>query len=204
MFRPLHQVRTALLGGAALALLGTAPLPVAAAAATPPRELTDRTQYTVRHAPSDDRMVPSGWSKDATTVVSWGGYRPAGEPETWQLVPSGLTTVHDRTFAVDQIRNATGHDQCLEIDDSVAHSLLYQRPCSVNNPAQKWILVPSPTTTDAYRIVPLNNPDLAVAPQHPTSHWSYLWLEQPGEDADWFFDYDPAAVAPRLTTPRAG
>ena len=187
MIRVLSRPRTTLLGGAALTLLATAMAP-AASAAPAQRDAPDETAYVIRHAPSSDRLVPSSWSKDPTTVVSYGYNAPAGEDETWELSDAGQIDVGYQNRAVYQIRYVNSNNQCLEANGNGIHAYIYQRTCEANDPAQEWVLIPSPTTDDAYRIAPVRNPSIAVTPQNPTSHWSYLWLAEPTRNADWYFD----------------
>lgn len=192
MIRVLGKARAALTGSGALlaggALLLLATAAPAAAAAPVQRDISDVTPYVIRHVPSSDRMVPSGWSKDPAAVVTWGYDAPEDETETWEAPEVGFLQVGYATYPVRQIRNADAHDQCLEADGSGVHAYLYQRTCDLSDPAQRWVLVPSDTTDDAYRIAPVRNRGLAVTPQNPTSHSSYLWLADPTGNADWYFD----------------
>lgn len=197
--------RAVLLGG--LALLAFATVPAAAVAGTAaqptPRQVSNTMPYVIRHVSDGDRVVPAGWSKEPTAVVTWGGYLPPGQTESWVLPSVGLTDVDGQSRQVFQIRNGSAEGQCVAADAARAQAYLRQRACSVNDPTQKWLLIPTETGTSgtgetvdtgdttAYRIAPLGDPDLAVAPQEPWSHWSYLWLVPPGADAAWTFDPYP-------------
>jgi hypothetical protein len=182
----------AFLVSAAVALSAVA-LPGAAQASAQHR---DAVQAPVTTAPyiitrtdtPSDRLVPDGWSAGSAFDKAWGGANP-GYDEAWEVQPAGAVNTGAVLATSFELRFRRSQNMCMAVyGDTRPGSYLIQEKCDPSDPGQLWLLLSSPTSPDAVRIVPSRDLSLAVAPQWPVLHDTWVTLQVPSRTADWNFD----------------
>lgn len=202
--RPLTRV--ALLGAAALAVLGAsaapavalpAVQPVATAAPSPAgdpattgapsaegpaaRQVSSGANYVVRSVVTDSRIVAANWAEVPAPVVAWGGPVPPGASDSWIPVAIGY---RDGQPAYE-LHNTGTPTLCLQSADFEPGAYLYQQPCDRSDARQAWFLPDAPTGPGTFWIVPAEAPDLTVTPQ-ASSEATYLQLQGPSDWSGWY------------------
>jgi len=179
---------------ASVLALSAAVVPGAAQASAPsnaPRakDVIDTEPYIITRATdSSDRLLPAGWSATTGLVKAWGGGNP-GYDEAWEVEDAGRVITDDTVSTTHILRFRRSENMCLAVyGDTKPSAYLQQVKCDKTDPAQRWILRTSPSDPGSYRIVPVRDTRLAVGPEVPVAHDTWVTLQRPGRNTDWRFD----------------
>jgi hypothetical protein len=179
---------------ASVLALSAAAIPGAAQASAPSgaaraRDVIDTEPYIITRATDpSDRLVPNGWSATTGLDKAWGGGNP-GYDEAWEVENAGPVHTGDTVTTTHILRFRRSENMCMAVyGDTKPGAYVHQVKCDKTDPAQRWIVWASPSDPNSNRIVPVRDMHLAVGPQVPVAHDTWVTLQSPGRNTDWRFD----------------
>lgn len=134
--------------------------------------------------------MPNNWSAGSEYDKAYGGVNP-GYDEAWEVENAGRVVTPDDTVMTSQIlRFRRSENMCMAVDgDTKQGAYIHQVKCDKKDPAQRWILLnKNPSDPRSIRIIPARDTRLAVGPQVPVWHDTYVTLQSNSDNADWHFN----------------